>query len=207
MQYLIGKEKIHETGISNWTKNARRGGIHKIPWYDYWKLHADLVSSKCKLLIDIRGMKQVLLPKMLRANYYALIDLILLIVLRCGVTRANRSWAEWKKIQKKVVWCVEKAHYLEHTMPLLQKLHILKFHDVCELQILKQMYLYFHNMTPQPIRKLFVRNEEVHPFNIKQGSKPRVHKWNKALGKKIVTHMGTPSLVRKKCRVAEHVWY
>ncbi len=45
------------------------------------------------------------------------------------------------------------------------------------------MHLYFHNMIPQPIRDLFVRNEEVQRYNTRQRSNPRVHKWNTALGK------------------------
>ncbi len=56
-----------------------------------------------------------------------------------------------EKLQKKVVLCVGKAHYFEHTLPLFQNLHILKFQNNFELQTLKQMHLYFHNMIPQPI--------------------------------------------------------
>ncbi len=61
-------------------------------------------------------------------------------------------------MQKKVVRCVGKAHYLEHTLLLSQKFHILKFQDIFELQTQKQMHLYFHNIIPQPIRELFVRS-------------------------------------------------
>ncbi len=65
-----------------------------------------------------------------------------------------------EKLQKNVVRCVGKAHYLEHTLPLFQKLHILKFKNNFALQTLKEMHLYIHNMIPQPIAELFVRNEE-----------------------------------------------
>ena len=53
------------------------------------------------------------------------------------------------------------------------------------------MHLYFYNMIPQPIRDLFVRNEEVHHYNTRQRSNPRVHKCNTALGKKSFVYMGT----------------
>ncbi len=53
------------------------------------------------------------------------------------------------------------------------------------------MHLYFYNMIPQPIRDVFVRNEEVHHYNIRQRSNPRVPKWNTALGNKSFIHMGT----------------
>ncbi len=81
-----------------------------------------------------------------------------------------------EKLQKKVVRCVGKAHYLEHTLPLFKKLQVLKFQDIFELQTLKQMLLYFHNIIPQLIRDLSVRNEAVHHYNTRQRSNPRVHK-------------------------------
>ncbi len=52
--------------------------------------------------------------------------------------------------------------------------------------MLKQMHLYFHNMIPQPIRDLFVQNEEVHYYNTRQQFNPQGHKWNTALGKKVL---------------------
>ena len=61
----------------------------------------------------------------------------------------------------------------------------LKFQDIFELQTLKQMHLWFYNMIPQSIRDLFVQNEEVHHYNTRQRSNPRVHKWNTAFVKKL----------------------
>ncbi len=112
------------------------------------------------------------------------------------------------KLQKKSsAMFSEGSLFRTYFASFLDKLHILKFQDIFELQTLKQTYLYFHNMIPQPTGELFVRNEDVHNYmyNTRLTTNSQVHKWNTALGKKKFFSYGNPSLVPSKCRVAECV--
>ncbi len=60
-----------------------------------------------------------------------------------------------KKLQKRTVRCTSHSHFLEHTMPLFSKLHILQLDDIVELYILKQMHVYYIKHSPNPIVDLF----------------------------------------------------
>ncbi len=76
-------------------KIATKGGVHKSSWSDEclnWELHADLVASKIsKLLVAIRGMKQVLLSADMENSIMHLYIPTLLMVFRYGVRQVNRS--------------------------------------------------------------------------------------------------------------------
>ena len=95
------------------------------------------------------------------------------------------------KLQKKVVRCVAKAHYLDHTLPLFKKLDILKISDLSELLLLKQMHMYNKKCVPVPISDLFSRNEQIHQYNTSRRSNPRVHKCKTAIAKKGFVYVST----------------
>ncbi len=155
-----------------------------------------------KLLVVIRGMKQVLLPtdmkkkKLLCSNIF----LILLTGLRYGVMQVNRSYGRSNgKITVKRVWYVREGWLLRTyrymyfaTFPKVTYLEISGYFQIIN-QVLRQMDLYL-----QPIRELFVRNKEVHHCNTRQQCNPRipVHKWNTAVSKKKFYSYGNPSLGR-----------
>ena len=90
-------------------------------------------------------MKQVLLPADMKKLYYALIYPHLTYGIEVWGKVSKSIIGRMEKYRKKVVRCVGKAHYLEHTLPLFQNLHfsILKFQDIFELQTPKERYLYF----------------------------------------------------------------
>ncbi len=62
------------------------------------------------------------------------------------------------------------AHYLDNSLPIFKRIHILKFTDLYELHILMQLYLFHHDLVPTPIRHLFVRNEQMHSYETRQRS-------------------------------------
>ena len=58
-------------------------------------------------------------------------------------------------LQKSVVRGIGLEHYLDHSLPIFKRLHILKFTNLYERHILKQVYLFHHDLVPTPIRQLF----------------------------------------------------
>ncbi len=58
-------------------------------------------------------------------------------------------------IQNRIIHCIGNSHYLEHTLPIFKRLHILKIEELFKLYVLKQMPIYFKNESPKPIGELF----------------------------------------------------
>ncbi len=85
------------------------------------------------------------------------------MVLRYGVRQVLAEWKYYSKKLYDVLMCKEGSLLGKYFSN--QKLHTLKFQDIFELKIIKQMHLYFHNMTSQAFRKSFVSNEDVHHYN------------------------------------------
>ena len=157
-----------------------------------WRDHIDKVISKVsKSLALMRGMKNVLNQEDLKTMYYSFIYPHLTYAVEVWGHAKKGILARIEKLQKKFVCCVSKAHYLDHTLQLFKKLHILKINDLSELLILKQMHMYNKNCVPVPISELFTRNERIHQYNTRRRSNPQVYKCKTAIAKKGFVYLGT----------------
>ncbi len=157
-----------------------------------WQYHIENVLSKVsKSLALIKGISQVVGETELKTLYYSLVYPHLTYGVEVWGNAIKTLTDRVEKIQKRAVRCVARAHYLEHTLPLFDKLHILRFCDLVELCILKQMHLYRTGNTPKPIVELFTRNEEIHQYNTRHKQDPRAHKWNTAIAKRGFVSQGS----------------
>ena len=128
-------------------------------------------------------MKSILYQKELKALYYSLIYPYLTYGIEVWRNAYKGQISRVHNIQKKVIRCVTQAHYLEHTEPLFKKFHLFKIEDIYEL--------YYKRAMAVGVSELFVRNPEVHQYNTRQRSNPRINKWCKAVSKRAFAYMYT----------------
>ena len=86
--------------------------------------------------------------------------------------------------QKKVIRCIESAHYLAHSSPMFKRLHMLKIPDLHELYTAKQMHLYNKDSLPTPLKELFIRNSHNHSYETRQRALPRLNKFKLSIASK-----------------------
>ena len=73
-------------------------------------------------------------------------------------------------LQKRVVRIINNSRYDSHTNLILKNLRILRFHDICKLQIGQFMFLYENNMLPGNFENMFKLNKEVHNYDTRSAS-------------------------------------
>ena len=71
------------------------------------------------------------------------------------------------------------SHYLAHTEPIFNALHILPFHKLFFYSTGKFMYKYSINCLPLSLCKLYVKNSIVHQHNTRNSDTLRVSKGTK----------------------------
>ncbi len=71
-------------------------------------------------------------------------------------------------MQKPIIRCIGAARYLEPSLLILKRLHILKVDELFKLYILKQDASLLQNESPKPNTK----NEQVHPYEARHRSNP-----------------------------------
>ena len=77
-------------------------------------------------------------------------------------------------LQKKVIRIITNSHRREHTLPLFEKLNILRFEEIHFYKIALIMFKVHHNETPTVFTALFVRNNVIHNYGTRQAGQLHV---------------------------------
>ena len=67
-------------------------------------------------------------------------------------------------LQKRVVRILSRSNFDAHTDPIFKELHIMKFCDICSLQMGQFMFSYKHGLLPACFDSFFILNSEVHSY-------------------------------------------
>ena len=73
-----------------------------------------------------------------------------------------------------MVRIINNSRYDSHTNLIFKNLRILRFHDICKLQIGQFMFLYENNMLPENFENMFKLNKEVHNYDTRSASEFRI---------------------------------
>ena len=68
-------------------------------------------------------------------------------------------------LQKRIIRILNKSNFIAHTDPLFKKSGLLKFHDICLLQLEKFMYSYKTFLLPKRFDNMFLLNNQIHTYN------------------------------------------
>ena len=106
-----------------------------------WRQHIDYVRRKlASAIFALRRMCNMVSQTTLQTVYYALfypyLDYGLILWGGAAVTNLDKV----VKLQKKAIRIIAKKGYNAHTPPIFSDLKILKFNDVCDLQLAKFIY-------------------------------------------------------------------
>ena len=162
-----------------------------------WTEHIKHVKSKlASSLYAMRSTKHTLTENHLKTLYFSLFQ----SYLEYGISiwgGANETVIKPLKIvQKKAIRIVSNSAYNAHTYPIFKHLHILKFTDLHDFDVLKFMFQYHHDGLPVSLNHLFTTNANIHQHNTRHRQDPHVvHRRtafsNKALFKR-VRNFGIP---------------
>ncbi len=67
-------------------------------------------------------------------------------------------------LQKRAVRVLSRSNFDAHTDPIFKELHIIKFRDICSLQIGQFMFSYKHGLLPASFDTFFTLNSEIHNY-------------------------------------------
>ena len=90
---------------------------------------------------------------------------IILYLYYCNLVWASTYQSNLHRIillQKRVVRILSRSNFDAHTDPIFKELHIMKFCDICSLQMGQFMFSYKHGLLPACFDSFFIPNSEVH---------------------------------------------
>ena len=130
-----------------------------------WEYHTKYVAKKVASgLYALNSFKYFMPSHILTNLYHALIH--------CHLSYGCQLWGNTHKkfinkikvMQKKAIRIICHAKYNATTGPLFKNRGILKFDDICKLQIYQLMYKLYTQITPDPLCGLIPQNVNVHDF-------------------------------------------
>ena len=86
-----------------------------------------------------------------------------------GLAHAN-AHSPLEKLHKRIIRNITNSSYLEHTTPLFFKLNLLKIHDICNLEIAKNMFQIKNKMTLHD-SQIFCLATQMHEHHTRLSSK------------------------------------
>ena len=113
-----------------------------------WKPHIQQICSKLSSgSWAILELRQYVDPLTLKTVYFSLIYSHLQnCISSWGLAHAN-ALNPLEKLHKRIIRNITSSPYLEHTTPLFFKLNLSKIHDICNLEIAKNMFQTKNKMT------------------------------------------------------------
>ena len=133
----------------------------KLEWHDHIKYIKNKLNSS---IYAMRKVKNILNTNHLITLYYSLvypyIDYGISLWGSTHSTYVNKLVTK----QKNVIRIVGRAQYNAHTSPLFKQMHIVKLHDLYQLQIAKYMYNCSKQTLPFPLTHIITLNETIHTY-------------------------------------------
>ena len=127
-----------------------------------WKSHISYISSKISKSIGIILRSSFYLFKSsLKTLYYGLVYPYLQY---CNIVWASTYQSNLNRIvilQKRIVRIISKVKFDSHTNPLYKELNILKFHDICKLQMGQFLFSWKNNSLPNYFNDMFTLNAQL----------------------------------------------
>ena len=68
-------------------------------------------------------------------------------------------------LQKRIIRILNNSKLDAHTDPLFKELQLLKFHDICKLQMGQLVFSWKNNLLPKYFYNMFVSNNQIHGYN------------------------------------------
>ena len=68
-------------------------------------------------------------------------------------------------LQKRIIRILNNSKLDAHTDPLFKELQLLKFHDICKLQMGQLVFSWKDNLLPKYFYNMFVSNNQIHGYN------------------------------------------
>ena len=134
-----------------------------------WSYHIQYIKKKiAKGIGVICRAKRLLSVKTLCTLYYSFVYPYFNYAAEVwGGACANHLLAIIK-LQKKVIRIITNSRRNEHSLPLFQKLNILRFEEINYYKIALMMFKVYHKNTPVVFSNLFVRNTDIHDHKTRQ---------------------------------------
>ena len=99
----------------------------------------------------------------------------------------NRIWT----LQKKAIRIVALETYNAHSNPLFHKLRILKLSDIYHLQLAQFMHKMYHKELPEPLNDKFISHSQIHDYNTRNRTHPRLPKIKTVVASKSIYYQST----------------
>ena len=139
-----------------------------------WDKHIGCIKNKVSSGVYAMNItKRFLSTDHLKILYYSLIHPHILYGLRLWGTSYQKLTKGIVTLQKKAIRILSNAHYNDHSSPLFKNAKVLKFHDLCYLDILKFMYSFVNNLLPEPLLFIFEFQRNVHGHLTRHRDDPR----------------------------------
>ena len=71
-------------------------------------------------------------------------------------------------LQKRIVSVINKSNFVAHTDALFKKSGLLKFHDICLLQLGQFMHSYKNFLFLKRFDNMFLLNNQIHTYNTRK---------------------------------------
>ena len=137
----------------------------------YWKPYIQQICSKLSsgswAILKLRQYVDLLT---LKTVYFSLIySHLQYCISSWGLAHAN-ALNPLEKLHKRIIRNITSSPYLEHTTPLFFKLNLLKIHDICNLEIAKNMFQIKNKMTLHD-NQIFCLATQMHKHQTRLSSK------------------------------------
>ena len=134
-----------------------------------WLYHIQYIKKKmAKGIGVICRAKHLLNVKTLCTLYYSFVYPYLNYEAEVWGNACANHLLSIVKLQKKVMRIITNSHRIEHTLPLFQKLYILRFEEIHFYKIALIMFKVYHKISPDVFSKLFIRNSDIHDHDTRQ---------------------------------------
>ena len=125
-----------------------------------WKPQISYVGNKLSKSIGIIYKSSFYLFKScLRTLYFSLIYPYLYYCSIIWATTYKSNLCRIERLQKRIIRIISKTKFDAHSLPLFRENKILKFHDICSLQIGQFMFSYKHGLLPKCFDNLFTTKQ------------------------------------------------
>ena len=159
----------------------------KLEWHDHIKYIKNKLNSS---IYAMRKVKNILNTNHLITLYYSLvypyIDYGISLWGSTHSTYVNKLVTK----QKNVIRIVGRAQYNAHTSPLFKQMHVVKLHDLYQLQIAKYMYNCSKQNLPFPLTHIITFNETIHTYGTRNRNNPHITQRRISIVSKCLRHKG-----------------
>ena len=134
-----------------------------------WKEHISTIENKVSKSIGLLYRAKLLLnSKDLHVLYSTLVlPYLLYCIPLWGHTYQSRL-NKLVKLQKKAIRIVDKADYIEHTLPIFKKYNAMTLNDICRFSTATIMYKIMQCDVPQKIQNMVNLVNNVHSYETRQ---------------------------------------